>query len=111
MYGELDRMLSLGVIEHSESPWNNRVTFVQKGDKVRICLDARRLNDLTVKEAYPLPNIKGLLSQLGDTHYIYRFEGCFLADTPSSSEPEDLCTISRLCLSGYVISRDKQTST
>lgn len=70
MYGELDRMISLGVIEPSESPWNNRVTFVQKGEKVRICLDARRLNDLTVKDAYPLPHIEGLLSRLGDTHFI-----------------------------------------
>lgn len=70
MYAELDRMLSLGVIEPSESPWNSRVTFVQKGEKVRICLDARRLNDVTVKDAYPLPHIEGLLSRLGDTHYI-----------------------------------------
>lgn len=70
MYAELDRMISLGVIEPSDSPWNNRVAFVRKGDKCRLCLDARRLNALTVKDAYPLPNIEGLLSRLGDTYYI-----------------------------------------
>lgn len=51
MYEELDRMLSLLVIEPNESPWNNRVTFVQKGDKVR-------LNSLTVNDAYPLHTLK-----------------------------------------------------
>lgn len=70
MYSELDRMIAMGVIEQSQSPWNNPVTLVRKGAKNRLCLDARKLNALTVKDAYPLPNIEGLLSRLGDTHFI-----------------------------------------
>lgn len=70
MYAELDRMLNLGVIEESNSPWSHPVTLVRRGDKNRLCLDARRLNALTVKDAYPLPHIEGLLSRLGDTYYI-----------------------------------------
>lgn len=70
MYAELDRMLSLGVIEQSESPWSHPVTLVRKGEKNRLCLDARKLNTLTVKDAYPLPHIEGLLSRLGDTYFI-----------------------------------------
>ncbi|XP_059221494.1 uncharacterized protein LOC131996064 [Stomoxys calcitrans] len=70
MYAELDRMLSLGVIEESESPWSHPVTLVRKGEKNRLCLDARKLNALTVKDAYPLPHIEGLLSRLGDTYFI-----------------------------------------
>lgn len=70
MYAELDRMLDLGVIEPSESPWSHPVTLVRKGDKNRLCLDARKLNALTVKDAYPLPHIEGLLSRLGDTYFI-----------------------------------------
>lgn len=58
------------LLEPSESPWSNRVAFVRKGDKCRLCLDARRLNALTVKDAYTLPHIEGLLSRLGDTYYI-----------------------------------------
>ena len=68
---ELNRMLSLNVIEiASGSSWNNPVTLVRKPGKNRLCLDAREVNKVTVKDAYPLPHINTLLSRLGDTHYI-----------------------------------------
>lgn len=70
MYAELDRMLALGVIEEAESPWNSPVVLVRKPGKNRLCLDSRRLNDVTKKLAYALPNINGLLSRLSDTHFI-----------------------------------------
>lgn len=35
-----------------------------------MCLDARKLNSVTKLFAYPLPNIEGLLSRLGETFYI-----------------------------------------
>lgn len=70
MYQELDRMLSLGVIEEAESPWNFPVVLVRKPGKNRLCLDSRRLNNVTKKMAYGLPNINGLLSRLSDTHFI-----------------------------------------
>lgn len=70
-YDELDRMLELDVIEPAqEASWNNRMTLVIKPGKNRLCLDARELNKVTKKDAYPLPNIDGLLSRLGDTHFI-----------------------------------------
>ena len=43
---------------------------MRKGDNNRLCLNARKLNALTVKDAHPLPHIEDLLSRLGDTHYI-----------------------------------------
>ncbi|XP_058982088.1 uncharacterized protein LOC131803998 [Musca domestica] len=71
MYDELDRMLELDVIEIARNAeWNNRVTLVIKPNKNRLCLDARELNKVTRKDAYPLPNIEGLLARLGDTHFI-----------------------------------------
>lgn len=70
MFEELDRMLKLGVIEESESPWNSPVVLVRKPGKTRLCLDSRRLNSVTKKMAYGLPNINGLLSRLEDTYYI-----------------------------------------
>lgn len=70
-YAELDRMLELDVIEiATQAEWNNRTTLVMKPGKNRLCLDARELNKVTKKDAYPLPNIDGLLSRLGDTHFI-----------------------------------------
>lgn len=71
MYAELDRMLSLGVIEPSHSPWNSPIVMVRKHcGKARLCLDSRAVNGVSVKDAYPLPNIDGILSRLGDTFYI-----------------------------------------
>lgn len=64
MFQEIDRMLSLGVIEESSSPWSSPMRLVLKPSKVRLCLDARKVNMLTRKNAYPLPNIDGIFSRL-----------------------------------------------
>lgn len=68
---EIDRMLSLGVIEEcSKSSWNSPITLVRKSNgKVRLCLDARKVNAVTIKDAYPLPLIDGLL---GATQYLFQ---------------------------------------
>lgn len=68
---ELERMLKLGVVEPSQSPWSSPMVLIRKDtEKNRLCLDSRELNKLKVKDAYPLPIINGLLSRLGDTVYI-----------------------------------------
>lgn len=71
VYEELDRMLALDVIEESHSSWNSPVVLVRKPNgKSRLCLDARKINSVTVTDAYPLPNIDGVLCRLTDTRYI-----------------------------------------
>lgn len=70
VFDEVNRMLSLGVVEKTNSPWNSPVCLVRKPGKNRLCLDSRKVNSLTVKDAYPLPHIEGLLSRLEDTHVI-----------------------------------------
>lgn len=52
---EIDRLLRIGVIYACPaSPWNNPVVAVRKNSgAVRLCLDARKLNAVTVKDAYP----------------------------------------------------------
>lgn len=67
---EVDRMLNLGIIELSSSPWASPVTLVRKPNKNRLCLDFRKVNSVTVKLAYPIPNIDGILSRLSNTKYI-----------------------------------------
>jgi len=57
-------MLGLGVIKMSNSSWSSPVTLVQKGPKNRLCFDVRKVNSRTIKDAYPLPHIEGLLSRL-----------------------------------------------
>lgn len=52
---EIDRMLSLRIIEPSTSPWASPVTLARKPHKNRLCLDFRKVNSVTTKLAYPLP--------------------------------------------------------
>jgi len=62
---EVDRMISLGVLEEAPaSSWSSPAVLVVKPGKMRICLDSRKLNSVTVKDAYPTSLIEGLLSRL-----------------------------------------------
>ena len=53
---QLADMLSKGLIRPSASPWGSPVIFVDKEDgTIRLCVDYRKLNDVTIKNKYPLP--------------------------------------------------------
>ena len=53
------------VIEGSSSPWSFLLLPVKKKNgKIRWCIDFRKLNDATIKDAYPLPNIDDLMARL-----------------------------------------------
>ena len=57
--------LAAGVIRPSNSPWSSPTVLVRKKDGgVRWCIDYRKLNDVTVKDAYPLPKISMCLDCL-----------------------------------------------
>lgn len=72
---EIDRMLAMDVIEEApSSPWSSPVTLHIKPGKVRFCLDARKLNAVTVKDAYPMPIMDGLLSRLPPVHCISKVD-------------------------------------
>ena len=65
MKKQLDELLQKGYIRPSTSPWGSPVLFVKKKDgSLRMCLDYRQLNEVTIKNKYPLPRIDDLFDQL-----------------------------------------------
>jgi hypothetical protein len=62
---QLADMLSKGLICPSASPWGPPVLFVDKRDStIRLCVDYRKLNKVTIKNKYPLLKIEDLFDQL-----------------------------------------------
>ena len=62
---QLQELLSKGFIKPSASPWGAPVLFVKKKDgSFRMCIDYKQLNNVTVKNKYPLPRIDDLFDQL-----------------------------------------------
>ena len=54
----LDEMLESGVIEPSDSPWTSPVCLVKKKDGTfRFCVDYRRVNSVSRRDAFPIPDI------------------------------------------------------
>lgn len=67
----IDEMLSKGIIEKSNSPWSNPVVMVRKKDNTyRFCVDYRKVNAVTEKDAYAIPYVSHALDKLRDARYL-----------------------------------------
>ncbi|XP_065426955.1 uncharacterized protein LOC135976185 [Chrysemys picta bellii] len=72
---EIQSMLDLGVIKDSDSAWASPVVLVPKRDgTVRFCVDYRKLNAVTVTDAYPMPRIDDMLDVLSQAKYLSTFD-------------------------------------
>ena len=73
---QLDHWQEQDVIEPSESPWSFPPLAVpKKNGKIRFCIDYRRLNDVTLKDSFPLPNIEDNLSRLSKSKIFSGLDG------------------------------------
>ena len=68
---EIEEMLEAGMIEPSSSEWSSPIVLVKKKDgTLRICVNYRRLNSVSMSDAYPMPRIDDLIDQLEKARYI-----------------------------------------
>ncbi|XP_036150132.1 uncharacterized protein LOC118648039 [Monomorium pharaonis] len=64
-------MLEAGIIEPSNSEWSTPIVMIKKPNGTyRFCLDFRKLNDVSKKDAYPLPYMNSILDKLRAARYI-----------------------------------------
>ena len=67
---QIKEMLRDEVIRPSTSPWASPVVMVKKKDgSMRFCVDFRKMNDATIKDAHPLPRIDDTLESLHGAQY------------------------------------------
>ena len=62
---QMEELVNKGFVRPSTSPWGAPILFVKKKDgSLRLCIDYRELNKVTIRNQYPLPWINDLLNQL-----------------------------------------------
>ena len=68
-------MQDMGVIENSQSPWASPVVIVPKPDSSsRFCVGYRKVNNVTVPDAYPLPRIDDLIDKVGRAKFLTKLD-------------------------------------
>jgi len=75
MVEHMEKLEEDGIIQPSESPWNAPLVVVPKkpdasgNPQFRVCVDFRRLNQLTIGDAFPITRIDEIFDQLGRSRY------------------------------------------
>ena len=68
---EISSLLDQGIIKSTKSPWVAPIVLVAKKDGTkRMCVDYRKLNNVTTNDPYPLPIIEQLIANIGPSKFI-----------------------------------------
>jgi hypothetical protein len=72
---QIQDLVSHGFIRPSKSPYGAPVLFVKKKDgSIRMCIDYRALNKITIKNKYPLPRVDELFDRLRGAQYFSKID-------------------------------------
>ena len=94
---ELAVLEQTGIISKGESSWASPIVIVRKKTgEIRICVDYRKLNAVTIKDAYPLPRVDDLLDALSGSAYFSSLDlasGYFNVEVAEEDKPKTaFCT-------------------
>ncbi|GFW31062.1 hypothetical protein TNCV_4523311 [Trichonephila clavipes] len=68
---QVNELIDMDLIEHSDSDWAHPVVCVAKRDgSIRLCIDFRLLNSFTIPDAYPMKHATDLIYEIGKAHFI-----------------------------------------
>ena len=74
---QIQELLDKGFIRLNTLPWGAPVLFAKKKDKtLRLCIDYRQLNRVTIKNRYPFPRIDDLFDQLRGARVYSKIDLC-----------------------------------
>ena len=100
MRAHIQEMLDNGAICKSHSPWASAVVLVQKKDGgLRFCIDLRKLNEQTIKDAYSLPWIDETLDSLQGSQWFSSLDlksGYWQVEMDEESKPLTAFTVGPL---------------
>ena len=92
---QLKELLDAGFIRPSKAPYGAPVLFQKKHDgSLRLCIDYRALNKLTIKNKYPLPLIADSFDQLSKAKYFTKLDlrsGYYQVRIAEGDEPKTTC--------------------
>ena len=92
---QLKELLDAGFIQPSKAPYGAPVLFQKKHDgSLRMCIDYRALNKVTIKNKYPIPFIADLFDQLGSAKYFTKLDlrsGYYQVRIFEGDEPKTTC--------------------
>ena len=92
----VQNMLDSDVIKPSSSPWSSPIIMVPKKDGTfRFCVDFRHLNEVTIKDAFPLPRVDETLESLGGARYFSTLDlasGYWQVELDPESQPKTAFT-------------------
>ena len=71
---QIDLWLSQDIIEESKSPWGAPIIIVYRNEKLRICIDWRKLNKATIADQHPIPKQTDILQALSGAQYLSVFD-------------------------------------